>query len=508
VKRGDVLLATIYFRTQDSQAESGEGEAEFVFELARHPWTKSVQHPLRAGSQWEKISIPFVAVQDHPVGDAHVSLRLGFAKQIVEIGGLSVENFKTTLALADLPRTKISYEGMTPDASWRKPARERIDRIRKAQLRVIVVDGAGKPVQGASVHTRLIRHAFGFGTCVPAKILVSDGHVEYKKILSELFNVATLENDLKWPPLCGDWGRNYTLDRAKQAGERLQDMNISIRGHTLVWPSWRHLPRDLPKHANDSSNLRLEVQRHVQELVTAMKGRVVHWDVVNEPFDNHELLDILGSEVMIDWFKEARTADPAAKLFINDFGILSGGGGNARHRDHYENTIYFLMDRGAPLDAIGMQGHFRGTLTSIDDMLAILDRFAEFQKPIWVTEYDVVIGDEEAGGRFTHDFYTAMFSHPAIEGIVMWGFWDGAHHKGDGVMYRRDWYLKPAGKILRELLLQSWHTDVIGTTDSEGTFTTRGFLGEYDIEVGVAGKVKSVRAQLKKTGADVVLVLS
>jgi len=354
---------------------------------------------------------------------------------------------------------------------------------------------------------RLVKHAFAFGTCVPSEILISDGNVEFKRIIPELFNIATLENDLKWAPLSGDWGPDFTLDRAKQGIKWLRDKGLSVRGHALVWPGWKNLPKFLHQYENDPAQLHEEVQRHLRELAAATEGSLMHWDVVNEPFDNHDILDILGPEVMVDWFNEVRAAEPSSKLFINDYAILSGGGGTTPHRDHYEKTIKMLVDKGAPLDGIGMQAHFNDLLTSPDDMLATLDRYAKYGVPIWVTEFDVGIDDEEVSGKFTRDFYTTLFSHPSVEGIVMWGFWDGSHWMNNAAMYRRDWSLKPSGEAIRELLLKTWCTDTTGTTDAQGTFITCGFLGDYVIQVSAAGKTKSFNAQLKTGGTDVVVML-
>ncbi len=234
--------------------------------------------------------------------------------------------------------------------------------------------------------------------------------------------------------------------------------------------------------------------------MTAVKGSVIHWDVVNEPFDNHDLIDILGEGALVGWFKLARATDPTPKLFINDYAILSGGGGDSAHRAHYEKTIKFLLDSGAPLDAIGMEGHFGTSLTGPEEMLGILDRFAKLGKPIWITEYDNEVKDEEVAGKFTRDFYTTMFSHPAVDGVVMWGFWDGAHWKNSAPLYRRDWTLKPGGEAFRELVLKAWRTDASGKTDTYGRFGTRGFYGDYEVYVSFGGKQKTAKAQLLKGG--------
>jgi hypothetical protein len=126
----------------------------------------------------KEFSILFVVGRTF-AGEVQMSLRLGFVSQIVEIGGLSVVNLQKNTAFADLPKTKISYAGMAADAPWRKAADERIDKIRKGPLRIIVKDKAGKPAPSATANAKLVKHAFAFGTCVPSAILIS-GSNEFK----------------------------------------------------------------------------------------------------------------------------------------------------------------------------------------------------------------------------------------------------------------------------------------------------------------------------------------
>ena len=163
--------------------------------------------------------------------------------------------------------------------------------------------------------------------------------------------------------------------------------------------------------------------------------------------------------------------------------------------------IQLLVDGKAPFDGIGMQGHFGSSLTGPEDMLKILDRYGKFKKSISVTEYDVVIDDEELAGNFTRDFYTTLFSHPAVEAIVLWGFWDGSHWKNNSPMYRKDWSIKPTGQAYRDLVLGKWRTDEQGQTDKTGGYKARGFLGTYDIEVKAGDRSKTVQTTLKAGGS-------
>src|SRR5690606_13868235 len=239
---------------------------------------------------------------------------------------------------------------------------ERIESVRKAELAVVVQKQDGTPVPEARVHVRQTKHAFLFGTAVPAARIVDPGNDKFRQIVVDHFNVVTLENDLKWVALEGDWGPSFTIAKARAAIDWLAQHGIATRGHVLVWPGWRNLPRSLRPYEKNQAELRRRVEQRIAQVMADTRGKLPHWDVLNEPFDNHDLMDILGPEVMVDWFRLARQHDPGAKLYINDYAILSGGGGSTPHRDHYEQTIQFLVDRQAPLDGIGMQGHFGNSL--------------------------------------------------------------------------------------------------------------------------------------------------
>ncbi len=505
IEVGDVLLASFWIRTERSENESGEGQTAFVLELAKDPWSKSVEQDVRAGRKWQQVHIPFQARQTHYKGEAQVIFRLGYGRQTLEIGGLELHNFRRELTVDQLPKTKITYDGREPDAPWREAAQERINKHRKGPLIISVVDADGNPVPNAEVDLQQLTHEFWFGTALvaPAVVHAEENRTYLAKTLQH-FNSIVLENNLKWKPLAGDWGPTWGIESATTAIDWARSNGLRTRGHVLVWPSWRNLPNELKKLENDKKKLKVAVEDHVRDLATKMAGRLEHWDVLNEPYDNHDLMDILGDEVMVDWFKIAKKADPKAKLFINDYSILSGGGGPSGHRDHYEKTIRYLVEQGAPLDGIGMQGHFGSSLTSPDDLMEILDRFAGFERPILITEYDITADDPELAADYTRDFYTLLFSHPSVEGIFMWGFFDGKHWKRSGTLYDSNWNLKKSGQAYQDLVFGKWWTSGRVKTDESGRVLVRGFLGEYDIKPASGGVSK--RVKLGKEGANVSLI--
>ena len=117
----------------------------------------------------------------------------------------------------------------------------------------------------------------------------------------ELFNAGTFENDLKWPPWDGDWGnRDAHRARVRAPLAWCAAREIPIRGHVMVWPSFRHIARARKVERNPET-LRAAVLNHIDDIAAATAADVREWDVVNAPWCNHDLMDLCGREVMVDF---------------------------------------------------------------------------------------------------------------------------------------------------------------------------------------------------------------
>jgi GH35 family endo-1,4-beta-xylanase len=463
--------------------------------------------PAVAGTAWKKVQFPFALARAYNKGEAEVYFTLGLREQTVEIGGVSLVNYGTSKKVADLPFTKLGYAGSEPGAPWRKAAEARIEQIRKGDLTVVVNDQAGKPVRGAQVAVRMKKHAFLFGTAVSGAAFSSgrmsaEDLAQYKRQITELFNFSVMENETKWP----QWANEASHPATLAVIDWLRENGVQVRGHNLVWPSWNNTNVKAAQDAKgDPAALAKVIIDHIAETTTALSGRLVDWDVINETFTNHDFMDILGRQAMVDWFKAARAGDPTAKLYINDFNILEGE--DTAHQDDYVATIQYLIDQGAPIDGIGLQSHFPARVTPMDELVKRLERFAAFGKELEITEFDIDTPDEATQADYTRDFMTAAFSQPSVKAFVMWGFWEGSHWRPRGAMLRRDWSPKPNGEVYRGLVFKKWWTNADGKTGAQGTYATRGFLGDYEIEVKAGGKSKTQRVSLTKEGAKVECVL-
>lgn len=105
VAKGDVLLATFFARVV-KELESGGGETQFVFEKASEPYTKSVIYPVRLTAEWRKIQVRFVAGENYAPGEAQAIFRLGYEPETLQIGAVTLQNFKAEVPIGRLPTTE------------------------------------------------------------------------------------------------------------------------------------------------------------------------------------------------------------------------------------------------------------------------------------------------------------------------------------------------------------------------------------------------------------------
>ncbi|TWT38264.1 Endo-1,4-beta-xylanase B [Posidoniimonas corsicana] len=420
--------------------------------------------------------------------------------------------FDNLLVSTDAPPPP-PYEGHAPDAPWRAEAAARIDAVRKADLTVRVTDASGAEVAGAGVRVRQQSHAFGFGSAVQAVRLRDNNpvHDDYKDKVAELFNIATIENNLKWPPWEGEWGSNFTRAGAAQTLDWLESHGIAARGHVLVWPGESNLPADVrsllagaPLNTAEQQQLRDRVAGHIADLAGEFSGRIGWWDVVNEPRANHDIMDNLpeGDAAMAEWFQLAAAAAPDARLYLNEYGILTSGGGvDTSNQRLLEDQLEALIDAGAPVDGVGLQGHFSdASLTGPERLWQIVDRYADLGLDVQVTEFDYNTTDEQLQAEYLRDFMTAMFAHEGVSDVVMWGFWEDAHFAPDAALFRSDWSIKPNGQAFIDLVFGEWWTDESLATNDQGEASLRAFKGQQLVTVTWAGAEHVAQVQLAEDG--------
>ena len=148
------------------------------------------------------------------------------------------------------------------------------------------------------------------------------------------------------------------------------------------------------------------LREHIHTVVNRYKDVVYCWDVVNEaiadggdqPLRNSTFYQICGNDEFIKMaFIYAREADPNALLFYNDYNEC-----NPQKRDRIYEMVKRLKSEGAPIDGIGMQGHYNIYGPSEEEMEAALAKYSEIVDHIQVTELDIRV-NEQMGGQLNMD---------------------------------------------------------------------------------------------------------
>lgn len=444
----------------------------------------------------DKFSNSIYCSRDVALGELSFVLKCGTEPQIFEFGDLTLINYEQSAKYSDLPRSVVRYDGDSPDAAWRKAAAERIEKYRKGNLQVCVVDKKGKPVQGATVEVRLKKHSFAWGTATTSNTLldtVSPDAKKYRDTLITYFNKVVFENEMK-----AKYWQRYDHNKTLLAAKWLKKQDIVIRGHVMVWPSWQHSPH-LLSLKNNTSVLQQSILATIRDQTTIMRGQFTEWDVVNETYAHHELVDLLGNNAMINWFKAARAVAPGVKLFLNDYTMFHGNGKGSPSEIFYEN-VKFLKEHGALIDAIGEQSHIGGTPPGIDYIISKLDHFSELGLPIQISEFDITSDDDDFKARYMRDYMTALFSHPNTIGLVQWGFWGKQHWIPASALWDNDWNLKPQGKVFTNLIKNVWSTHEKGITGKDGKLQVRGFNGDYEIVIKKGNKEIKQQTNLTSNG--------
>jgi hypothetical protein len=106
--------------------------------------------------------------------------------------------------------------------------------------------------------------------------------------------------------------------------------------------------------------------------------------------------------------------------------------------------------------------------------------------------------EEELKAKELVDYYKICFAHPAVEGILMWGFWEGANWIPVSSLYKRDWSPTPAAEAYHNLIFKEWWTTKSGTANKNGVFTVPAFYGKYKVTVnGISKEVDLLKAKAK-----------
>jgi endo-1,4-beta-xylanase len=288
--------------------------------------------------------------------------------------------------------------------------------MKKNILTVLTVCALSAAVHGQDTNSASAPPLIGLKDAYAGKFLIGTaGDVPGRYTEAELANIKanydiiTPENNMK------PASTHPAEDKWNWAGPDAlvnwcESNHIKVWGHTLAWHA-QTAPWFFQGATNGEPVTREvameRLKNHIFTEVGRYKGRVYGWDVVNEaindggPSDTENLrrsswIKAIGPDYITMAFKWAHEADPDALLFYNDYNIERGATTNGGKHANSMLLLKRLIKDGAPINGVGIQGHWHLD-TNLEDVDKAISDYESLGLKVGISELDVTVTGENSG---------------------------------------------------------------------------------------------------------------
>ncbi|KAH7930674.1 endo-1,4-beta xylanase, partial [Leucogyrophana mollusca] len=273
-----------------------------------------------------------------------------------------------------------------------------------------------------------------FGSATDNPELTDTAYVAILNETSE-FGQLTPGNSMKWDATEPSRG-TFTFAGGDAIVALAQGTGKLVRGHNCVWYS--QLPSWVTSGNFDAADLTSIIQTHCSTLtlgmsstvhmIVAARGHILSDSITPEPFNDDGtwrsdvFYNTLGTSYVSIALQAARAADPAAKLYINDYNIEGTGAKSTA----MVNLVKQLKAAGVPIDGIGVQAHLIvGEVPST--LQANLEQFTALGVEVALTELDIRMTLPSTAALLAQqkaDYQTVISACNAVPGCVGVTIWD------------------------------------------------------------------------------------
>lgn len=214
-----------------------------------------------------------------------------------------------------------------------------------------------------------------------------------RKLLKTQFSYITPENCMK-PAAVQNVKGQFEFDKPDQMVRVAEANGQKVVGHCLVWAKDDRTPEWFFKHGDGKASKELLLERmktHIETVIGRYGDKIDQWDVVNEVLESGDnmwresgWLSACGPDFVVEAFKIARAADPTALLVYNDYRSELPG-----KRENLFKLIKYLKEHDAPVDAIGLQGHYELDSVPYEDLDFTLTEIKKLGLKVVISEIDI-----------------------------------------------------------------------------------------------------------------------
>ena len=474
----DVVFVSFFARGEPAQGTATVQANAYLQENGTN--NKLVTIPISGHHQWQHFSTKIEVGSSVGNGGYKFVIHAGFAEQVLEIGGLEIQNYG-----------RLGH--------------------RLSDYTVTVQDKFGNPLPEATLDVQMTNHGFKFGTQVRDQ-LYAITEEEFNALNDTQRRALTpdLEDNFNIPRFIPTWTdvlnhRNAVLDTfnhvvpttglqwvaIENSGTSVPEAAVnratadgqSVTAASVVWQKDRWPTPEAYRSASSPNaqafhdaliDARLGPSSVLQQFSeTGSSPEIDDWKLLNEPLHENYYQQVFVDagiytsevEALADYFLRADAVRPDATLSINEYAVI-----NSQNDDfaiQYRDLIQSLLDAGAPIDRIGIQAHIARNDITKEDIIRRLDILSETGLPIEISEFDMrddadtpqLNATEQE--RMFRDILEASFSHPSVDGFIMWGVWDKVHWRGNAPLFDSDWNVKPEAAPWFDLVHGQWKPDLV-----------------------------------------------
>ncbi len=386
---------------------------------------------------------------------------------------------------------------------WLVESEKKIDVARKTDLRVIVMDGSGRPAHGVAVRIEQTRSAFHVGLVLPEtgwpkQGLGAETHTEFWRC----FNAVSLERMTGWPALQAQPGSQFdtkrvslidnTLDQAQAGG-------VFVRWGPMVSADAGRLPGWVAQLSGQA--LAEAVAGYGEHVWQHFGGRIDQYDVYTQTLDHGFIEELAGISVVRRLYESVHVNSPGAQGCARfDDGLTLG------RFQKMQRRLTAMGEAFIPFQTVAIDQRFGGTVER-RTLVRMLSKIGQLPGPVVISGLEVGADSEVNAAINLETVLRTLMEHPNIEGIWFSGLTPGMAGEPSGALLDEMGLPTPSGRLVDSLFHSLWRTDIDTQADGLGNVRARVFPGAYRITAKLPDGLNLVTDVWVEKSADPRVVL-
>lgn len=377
---------------------------------------------------------------------------------------------------------------------WVDDADAAIEKHRKTDLTVIVLDQKDRAVLGATVQAQQTRHDFVLGLTLPIN-RQPPGDLA-KRPVYRCINAVSLDR-------LTDWSAN-TPTQANPASH-IRNWQQAVKPIRTAFG--RVISADPAR--NDDDLLLLDAKQ-IQQVLNAridyatgfapkpdtydLYGDLIYQDLVERK---------LGPGMIHRMFDRAASARPNAQLSLRVHDAIT------MHRGREMAAVVQRMEvRQVGFDSVTIEQRFNDQLNPIAMSRMLGDYVGKLPVPATFARLEVGGASPVAAGLNMETVLRLLFANPKVDGLYLSGLYEDELLEEHAALIDQDGELTAAGLALDTLFRETWWSNEQATTDERGNAEMRVFTGWYIVTAALPdGTTMTTRVHIPKGDRTRLVVL-